>query len=89
MLPSWLGTADSSVDDLDHKVVEKAGDQAVGFVQVPVTAASTSKPGNWGGLKTTEIPSLGACKEAWKKPSKAEFGTRIFEEVVPVVWPGT
>ena len=68
-----VATAEGCVNDLDQKAVETAGDQAVGFVRVPVTAASTSKPGNWGGPKTTAIPSVGACKGAWKKASKAEL----------------
>ena len=62
-----LSTGVGILADTPHKFVAKAGDQEVGFVRVPASAATSSKPSGWKGPKTADLPSWGACKSAWKK----------------------
>ena len=57
-----VATAEGCVRDLDQKAVETAGDQAVGFVRVPVTAVSISKPRSWGGPKTQQYHVLALAR---------------------------
>ena len=56
-----------------QKIVAKAGDQEVGFVRVPASAATTSKPSGWKGAKTADLPSWGASKAAWKKAAQSNL----------------
>ena len=61
------GTSEAGAAGIEHKVTAKAGETTIAFLRIPGEAVSCSKPSGWTGLRAGDIPSLGACRAAWKK----------------------
>ena len=61
------GTSEAGAASVKQKVTAKAGETTIAFLRVPLEAVSCAKPSGWQGLRAGDIPSLGACRAAWKK----------------------
>ena len=62
-----LATTPKSVAGLDQKLEVTVGEEKVGLVRIPASAASLSAPSSWSGPRPAEIPVLSIAQSAWRK----------------------